>query len=307
MKIDILVLNYNGKELLGLFLPSVCEAAKRSVHDCKVWVVDNASTDGSREFISNNFRDVGVFNCKENRVLFSYNDVVKNLTSDIVIFLNNDIKVKEDLVDYLAGHFANKNVFFVAPCVLNPDGTYNGGKSHFEFRWGIIKSVVDLNTYKEPGMTQMISCGAFRRETFVRLGGFNDFYAPGIWEDADLCYRGLKLGYEGLYEPRSIIWHAESTTFKKVYGSREKTILAHRNMFLFFWKNIDDPAMFLIHMIMLIPLSTIAFFRNKTEIITGFFRALPKLKTVMRERVRSKKDKSHFALNDRELILWKFL
>ena len=303
MKINILVLNYNRKDLLGLYLPSVCEAAKMSSNICKVWVVDNASTDGSSEFVKKNFPEVNIVGAKSNRVLFSYNDVVKDLDSDIVIFLNNDIKVKEDFIDPLIGHFRNNRIFFAAPCVLNMDGTFNGGKSRFKFRWGIIKSEVDKLSYREAGSTQMISCGAFRRGLFLKFGGFDDLYWPGIWEDADLCYRGLKHGYSGVYEPRSVIWHDESTTFKKEYGNREKMILAHRNMFLFFWKNITDIKMIVTHIIMLIPAIAGAIIKNNIEFMIGFFRALPKINEAVKRRAGlNKKD---YVLKDRDLILWR--
>lgn len=304
MKIDILVLNYNGKDLLERFLPSVCAAAKKSSNNCKVWVIDNVSTDNSPEFVKNNFPEINFINAKANRVLFSYNDIVKGLDSDIVIFLNNDIKVKEDFVDYMAGHFNDDKVFFAAPCVLNMDGTFNGGKSHFEFKFGVIKSVVEADSYINAGTTQMISCGAFRRELFVKFGGFDDLYYPGIWEDADICYRGLKSGYKGVYEPRSVIWHDESTTFKKVYGNKEKMILAHRNMFLFLWKNITDIKMMITHLAMLIPAVAGAIIKNNMEFVVGFFKALSRLNEAVKKRAAP--DKMGRVLKDKDLILWRY-
>lgn len=304
MKIDILVLNYNGKDLLERFLPSIVEASMASSHECKVTVVDNKSTDGSKEFIRSNFPSVSFYEAMENKLLCSYNDVVEGLQSDVIIFLNDDIKLKRDFIDYLAEALKDEKVFFAAPKILNFDGSFNGGRSRLEFRWGIIKSVTELDKSETRGTTQFISCGAFRRRTFMELGGFDKLYLPGIWEDVDLCYRGLKSGYKGVYEPRSIMWHDESTTFKKVYTNREKLILAHRNMFLFLWKNISDPAMILVHIVMLIPLFLVSLMRNRTEIITGFFRALPKIGMAAGEKGESKKD---FLLKDKELILWKFL
>jgi GT2 family glycosyltransferase len=304
MKIDILILNYNGKGLLEAFLPSVRDAAKRSSNICKVHVIDNVSSDGSMEFLKNNFPEINVIRAKANRVLFSYNDIVRQLDSDIVIFLNNDIRVKEDFVDPLAGHFVDDKVFFVAPCVLNMDGTFNGGRSHFEFKLGIIKSVVESDSYNKAGETQMISCGAFRRDMFLELGGFDDLYYPGIWEDADICYRGLKSCLKGVYEPRSIIWHDESTTFKKVYGNREKMTLAHRNMFLFMWKNITDAKMIFAHIIMLAPVLAGAIIKNNTEFVSGFFRALYRLGPAISRRGGSL-NKNGCVLKDRDLILKK--
>jgi GT2 family glycosyltransferase len=300
MKVDILVLNFNGKDLLKKFLPSVCAAAERSSHDCAVYVVDNVSTDGSAAFIKEEFPDVTLIRSPKNRVLFSYNDVVNRLDSDIVIFLNNDIKVKDDFVDPLVGHFSDAAVFFAAPCVLNMDGTFNGGRSYFRFKWGIVKSEVDFGACKEPGQTHMISCGAFRRDMFVKLGGFDEMYSPGIWEDADLCYAGLKKGYKGVYEPLSVIWHDESTTFKRVYGTRRKNVLAHRNMFLFLLKNLHDKRLF-VEFLLCLPARLLhsAMF-GRAELAEGFFRAVPKITeaTSLRRRTISEP----FLLNDVDII-----
>lgn len=300
MKVDILVLNYNGKDLLGRFLPSICDAAKKSSNDCKVWMIDNVSGDGSLEFTKNNFPDVNAVSTGVNRVLFSYNDIVKGLDSDVVIFMNNDIRVKEDFVDHLIGHFNDTRAFFVAPCILNMDGTYNGGKSHFEFMWGIVRSVIDRDSYKDAGYTQMISCGAFRRDLFLKFGGFDDLYSPGIWEDADLCYRALKCGYAGIYEPRSVIWHDESTTFNRVYGRRSKNVIAHRNMFLFFLKNIHD-GMFMTKHLFFLPVRLIhSIMFAKAELAEGFIKAIPKLPDAILSRRRTRKEPR--ILKDRDIV-----
>lgn len=300
MNIDILVLNYNGKELMEKFMPSVCAAAASSSHNCRVYIIDNLSRDDSLSFIESNYPGVHLIKAKENRVLFSYNDIISRLDSEIVILLNNDIKVEKDFVDYLAGHFADEKVFFVAPRILNFDGTYNGGRSHFEFRFGIIKSVVERVSDKTAGHTQLISCGAFRRRLFVELGGFDDLYWPGIWEDADICYSGLQKGYKGIYEPRSVIWHDESTTFNQVYGSRKKMILAHRNMFLFFWKNITDLNMIAWHLLMIIPVSVGSILKNNKEFVLGLLNALPRMGLAVSKRRGQKKYK------DKDIISWKF-
>ncbi|MDP2929930.1 MAG: glycosyltransferase [Candidatus Omnitrophota bacterium] len=305
MKIDILILNYNGKELMGRFLPSIVEASKASRHECAITVVDNKSADDSRDFVKNGFPLVHFYAAKENRLLCSYNEVVKELKSDIVIFLNNDIKIDRSFIDHLIEHFKDEKVFFVAPKILNFNGNFNGGRSRLELRHGIIKSVTESDKSDIAGSTHFISCGAFRRDIFLKLGGFDDLYLPGIWEDVDLCYRAMKQGYKGIYEPKSIMWHDESTTFKKVYGNREKMILAHRNMFLFFWKNITDIKMLATHMIMLIPNIIGAAIKNNTEFVIGFFRALPKLSEAAKKRADpGERDRE---LRDKDLILWRLI
>jgi len=302
MKVDILVLNYNGKSLLEAYLPSVMAAAKKSSHECRAYVVDNKSADGSVELLKQKFPEAGIIEAKENRVLCSYNEAVRRLSSDIVIFLNNDIKVEPDFVDKLVRHFDDASVMFVAPRLLNFDGTYNGGRSYLELRNGAVKVMVDTANAEKPGETQAISTGAFRRKYFLDLGGFDDLYLPGIWEDVDLCFKGLMLGYKGIYDPSSVIWHDESTTFHKVYGRRKKMTIAHRNMFLFFWKNVTDGRLILEHAIFLFPRLVALALKGNMEPAMGFFHALGKFPLVMRKRKETKKFFDKRVLGDREII-----
>jgi GT2 family glycosyltransferase len=303
MKIDILVLNYNGKDLLEKNLPSVIESAGFSKHECKVVVVDNKSTDKSAEFLKGNFKGIEIFHSERNDVLCSYNEAIKDRKSDMVIFLNNDMKVKEDFIDHLAIHFKDENVFFAAPRLLNPDGTYNGGKSYLEFKAGIIRAVPDKEDTEHSGTTPFISTGAFRRELFISLGGFDRFYLPGIWEDVDICYRALLLGKKGLYEPKSIVWHDESTTFKREYGNDKKLVLAHRNMFLFLWKNITDKRMLRSHVFFMPFRFLYALISGKRQLAMGFVQALSILPHAVRRRKRNMRFlKGRRKLKDKDII-----
>ena len=67
MKIDILILNYNGKDLMKAYLPSIVEAARVSSNDCRVHIVDNLSSDGSNEMVAEEFPDVTLHIAKENK------------------------------------------------------------------------------------------------------------------------------------------------------------------------------------------------------------------------------------------------
>lgn len=302
MKIDILVLNYNGGELLEKFLPSACEAAKNSLHQCTVYVIDNRSTDNSRKILEKKFPDARLYASQENKVLCSYNDIVKLLDSEVVIFLNNDMKASPDFIDHLAGHFQDQSVMFVAPRINNFDGTYNGGRSRILFGGGVIKVVVEQDKALEPGETQAISTGAFRRSMFISLGGFDDLYLPGIWEDVDLCFRGLKRGWKGVYEPKAVIWHDESTTFHREYGKRGKMIIAHRNMFLFFWKNISDPEMFVLHIIFIPARLVLQYFTGNSEPLKGFISTFWKIPQVIKKRRYMRLEKAGWVLKDRDII-----
>ncbi len=235
-------------------------------------------------------------------MLCSYNDIVRGLDSEIVIFLNNDMKADECFVDPLSELFEQKDLMFAAPRIMNPDNTFNGGKSSLKFRFGAVRVEVDHAGYMERGRTQAISTGAFRRKMFLELGGFDDLYLPGIWEDVDICYRGQLRGWGGIYEPKSLIWHEESTTFHREFGRKRKMRLAHRNMFLFIWKNIKDPQMLAQHVILAVPRALALFVKGQTEVIEGLILALGKIKTVLKKRAILKKEACEVLFKDREFF-----
>src|SRR3954451_12349917 len=100
----ILVLNYNGRELLTECLPSIVEAAARSPVPCALTVVDNGSSDGSVEEVARRWPGVGVF-VEPNRGLASFNHVLARLDEPVVLLLNNDVKLEADAVKPLLDVF----------------------------------------------------------------------------------------------------------------------------------------------------------------------------------------------------------
>ena len=118
----ILVLNYNGRGWLEECLPSIREAAARSPVPCPVTVVDNGSTDGSRELVARRWPDVGLVR-EPNLGLASFNRVLARLDEPVVLLLNNDIKLDPDAVGPLLEPFdESDDALFSAPLCWTFDG-----------------------------------------------------------------------------------------------------------------------------------------------------------------------------------------
>ncbi len=291
----IIVLNYNGKELLQRFLPSVIASAKASVYPCAVSVLDNCSTDGSVDFLKKEFPEVGIFYARENKILCSYNEMVRDLTEDIVILLNNDIEPEKRFVTPLVEVFKNnQDAFFVAGY---------GDRAIPKFHWGVLGASFSYPDYKEAqerrGFTLSAGVAAFDRKKFLELGGYDEMYLPGIYEDVDLCYRGWKKGWKGYYEPASRKFHLGQASFKKRFSSSEIQKMAYRNGLLFMAKNITAPFL-IFKMILMLPLRLVsALLLGKLFIWQGFFEALKKLPLALRARREIRKS---FIKKDREII-----
>lgn len=299
IKANIIVLNYNGRNLLERYMPSIVEAAKRSRHYCRVSVVDNKSSDDSADFLKTNYKDVIVHEAKENRVLCSLNEYLNIIDDEIVVFLNNDIRVNHNFVDPLIRHFNEKDLLFVAPKELSPEGKYQGNLNKLSFKFGLISTSVQREGQDAQQYDSSVGGGAFDRVKLMYLGGFDDLYLPGIFEDLDVCYRGWKHGWKGVYEPASFYYHEQGTSFKAKYGDRGKAVLAHRNTFLFFWKNVTSPKMLFIHIVFIPVLLLGNALRGRWLFIEGFFQALGMLKIAMGKRAAVKKQ---FCITDEEVL-----
>lgn len=303
-KVDIIILNYNGAEILPLCLPSIAEAARSSPVPCQVTVLDNKSTDMSLDYVRKNFPEIRVVIAKENKVLFSYNDLIPELDSDIVILLNNDVKVDRHFIPYLLEPFRDNEVFAVAPKQMNFNGIgYNGGKNRIEFVHGLLsagqQTYGDANPVMETaGFTHYNANSAYDRRKFIELGGFDGIFSPFTWEDTDLGYRAWKKGYKFIYEPKSVISHNESYTINRESKNiRNRSIVTKRNSFLFTWKNISDPSLLLIHIILL-PLNLLGFLLYDRNRLLAFFEALKFLP-------RIKRNKDQYILSDKEILALK--
>ncbi|MBN2023647.1 MAG: glycosyltransferase, partial [Pirellulales bacterium] len=249
MRVDLVILNYNGRRWLAECLPSIVEAARRSRHECDVVVIDNDSRDDSLAWLAERFPAVCVVR-RPNRGLCSYNDVLPELPGRVAVLLNNDIKLEPDAIDPLVEPLRDDSFgcFMTAPLCRRFDGrTYEGGRTAVQWRFGLVRATSFFAGHEalieRPGLTA--SAGAVmavNRQTFLRLGGFDPLYLPGRLEDLDLAFRAYQAGYHARYVPDSRALHLGMATFAAVFGQDGCDRLALRNTLLFQWKNLREPG-----------------------------------------------------------------
>jgi len=303
--VSIYILNYNGVALLKECLPSIRQAASSSKHPVNVIVIDNRSTDDSVQFLKREFPDMLVSVAPSNDFLCSFNGYVRKDSHDVVVLMNNDIKVEPDFLDPLMAIFESKEDAFMASslCWDFSKERYEGGLSLLTEKWGMwgTTSVPPPSPRPdgEPYLTASIgACIAIRRDRFLELEGYDDLYLPGTLEDLDLCYRGWKKGWKGYFIPESVIYHKGQATFQPTFGSREIRRLAYRNTLFFIWKNISDPLLMVKHWVCLMPRFLYALLKGDHAFIRGFFAAISRLPRALRRRNRKKDD----VVSDQELL-----
>ena len=115
MKIAIIILNWNGKELLEQFIPSIIKHS--SSENCDIYVADNASTDDSVDFVSSNFPTIKIIqNSTNGGYAKGYNDALQHVDADVYALINSDIEVTENwLVPIISEFEKNSKTSIIQP------------------------------------------------------------------------------------------------------------------------------------------------------------------------------------------------
>ena len=285
----VLVLNWNGAAHLRLLLPSLQAAVAHYAGAMRVVVVDNRSTEPDVAIVQREFPEMDVVVAADNDFLFSLNPVVAACPEEIVIILNNDMRVDPDFVAPLVRHFDDPTVFAATANVFDWEGVRRttGQRRMALRRWWFYKWW-DL-TVTEPVYTLDAGggCAAFRRDRFVALGGFDPLYRPAYYEDVDLSYRAWMRGWRTVFEPASVIYHREAATMRDVTLDAQFRTLLARNHVLFTIKNVGGWG-FLAGFLALVPLRIVASAsRGDRATARGLVAALPRVGAAVRARWRA--------------------
>jgi len=242
----VVILNWNGKDLLERFLPSVTKFS----HQADVVIVDNASTDESLSFLEQNYPTIQVVSLDKNLgYAGGYNKGLSFLNYKNYILLNSDVEVTEDwLTPILDFYHSHENVGCIQPKILDLNhrtkfeyAGASGGfmdKDLFAFCRGRLLSELEEDNGQYDSITEVFwASGAalfISDELFKSCGGFDeDFFAH--MEEIDLCWRLQNSGYTHYCIPQSTIFHLGGGTLSKL--SSHKTYLNFRNNLYIIAKN----------------------------------------------------------------------
>ena len=248
----IVLLNYNGLELLKKFLPH----AIRNSNNASIFLIDNASTDGSIPWLKMNHPEIEcIIHKKNNGYAGGYNEGLKQIKADIYALVNTDLELTPNWLPPLLSRFESKpETVVVQPHILD----YNR-RNHFEYA-GAAGGYIDSlgipfcrgrlinKCEKDKGQynnTVRIfwatgACFVIRSRTFWEMGGFDaNFFAHQ--EEIDLCWRIFNAGY--LIESISLskVFHLGEGTLK---FSARKIYLNHRNSLLMCAKNLPRKKLY---------------------------------------------------------------
>nr|WP_299385398.1 glycosyltransferase family 2 protein [Allomuricauda sp.] len=251
MNIAVVILNWNGKSLLEKFLPSVVAHSQGA----RIYVVDNASQDGSVLFLEENYPQIGIVENTENGGFAKgYNDGLAHIDADIYCLLNSDVEVTPNWLEPIKQTFAEHGeAAIIQPKILdlkNPEYfEYAGAAGGFIDRLGypfcrgrifqaLEKDTGQYNDVKEvfwaTGACMFVQAGVYRE-----LGGFDEDYFAHQ-EEIDLCWRAKNKGHKVFYVGHSHVYHLGGSTLKNM--DPKKTFLNFRNSLYSITKNLPGKV-----------------------------------------------------------------
>lgn len=248
--VSVAVINYNGDPHLEGCLRA---ARAQSYENIELFVIDNASTDGSADAVAGSFPEVRLIRNEANQGFCrAFNQGVRLSTGEFVMPLNPDVLMNKDFVAYMvAAARQGKKIGAVSGKLLRDEGgaiDSTGlllGRSRRPKDRG--QGERDRGQYDQPGEV-FAACGAaplYRREMLEDVAVEGEYMDESFfiyYDDVDLGWRARLLGWRCVYAPEAVAYHLRGGLDRISRGSRSSDrmqikVHAIKNRYLMIVKN----------------------------------------------------------------------
>ena len=247
-KCSVIILNWNGEQVLNRYLPSVVEHTYND--DYEVVVADNGSTDNSLSMLKEKFPTVRILTFDKNYGFAEgYNLAIKHTHSQYIVLLNSDVEVTQNwlspILSYMDEH---QDIAAAQPKILSDKnrlyfehaGAAGGYMDALAYPYcrGRILNYVEQDKGQYDSIADIFwasgACLVIRTDIFKSVGGLDaDFFAH--MEEIDLCWRLNSRGHRLVCVPQSTVYHLGGASLS--YDNPRKTYLNFRNNLLMVYKN----------------------------------------------------------------------
>lgn len=236
MKVTIVIPNYNGKHFMEPCLSSLSEQTYKDFH---ILVVDNASSDGSIEYMEENYPDIELIKLQKNYGFSkAVNIGIQHSRTPYVILLNNDTTVDTRYVEEMVKAIEKSpKIFSVSSKMIqmyHPELIDSAGDLYTLLGWGVCRGcgrpVSNYTKYDEI-FTACAGAAIYRRSVFDEIGYFDENHFAYL-EDIDIGYRARIYGYYNMYCPTALVYHVGSGTSGSKYNSFKVKLAARNNLYL---------------------------------------------------------------------------
>ncbi|MBO7480649.1 MAG: glycosyltransferase family 2 protein [Bacteroidales bacterium] len=247
----IVILNWNGEKFLRQFLHTLVENTNPEL--ARICIIDNYSTDGSLQFLSENFPQIQLVKLDKNcGFAGGYNRGLTEIDAEYFMLLNSDVEVGKDWISPLVELMdSDPTIGVCGPKLIDFNNRekfeYAGAAGGYIDKYGypfcrgrLFESIESDNGQHDTREDCLWISGAalfIRSKLFFEVGGFDDdFFAHQ--EEIDLCWRVQNSGYRVVCEPKSEIYHVGGGALPK--SNPFKTFLNFRNNLYLVVKNLPD-------------------------------------------------------------------
>jgi hypothetical protein len=242
--ISVIIVNYNGKKFLSNCLDSIF---RQTYFPFEVIMVDNASHDGSIEYVQQNFPDVKLFTQSTNLGFAGgTNAGIREANGEIILTLNNDTIVNPDFIDELAKPmFSDPLVGMCASKMIFPDGRINStgiciSRSGAAWDRGMGEPYQGHYDVAEEVFGPCAGAALYRHTMLDEIGLFDeDFFL--YMEDVDLAFRARLSGWKCMYVPTAQVIHVHGGTTEP--GSDTSVYYGNRNLLWYLVKNFPKRTL----------------------------------------------------------------
>ncbi len=247
-RVAVVILNYNGKNHLKKYLPSVV----RYSSNYHIVVADNASNDDSVAFLKTDYPDIELIQNEHNGGFAKgYNDALKHVDAEYYILLNSDVEVTENWVEPLLEILESDTTIAGCQPIVNSyvdrtkfehAGAAGGflDRDYYPFCRGRIFEQVETDEGQYNSTREIFwatgACMMIRAKDFHEAEGFDTSFFAHM-EEIDLCWRLKKMGRKFFVVGNAQVFHLGGGTLN--YMSPKKTFLNFRNSLFMITKNYD--------------------------------------------------------------------
>ena len=236
MKATVVIPNYNGLQFIKTCLDSLREQKEK---DFETLIIDNASEDGSFEYIRDFYPAVRLVQLKKNYGFSAaVNKGISMSKTKYVILLNNDTEADPDFVGELIKAIdQSDDIFSVSSKMISfhdRSRMDDAGDLYSVIGWGFQQGIgQSVENYQEDREVFSACAGAaiYRKAVFDQIGKF-DLKHFAYLEDMDVGYRARIQGYRNMFCASAVVYHVGSGTSGSRYNPFKVRLAARNNLYL---------------------------------------------------------------------------
>ena len=247
--VSVVIINWNGMRWLDECLKSI---TSQTYPHFEVIVVDNASQDGSIEFISQHYPEIFLIKNTKNEGFAKGNNLaLPHAKGELILLLNNDTTCPNNFIELFVESFQkipkvgaaqSKIIKMSDPTKLDSCGSF-WTNSTLLYHYGVDKSE-SLNQFNQdfPVFSNKGASMLIRRDVIEKIGLFDDDFWC-YYEETDFCNRVWLIGFECWYLPKAMVLHAIGGT-STLFNNDQIQFHNFKNKLLSFIKNFEIKTLF---------------------------------------------------------------